>query len=186
MKITLIRHGMTLGNLEKRYIGRTDETLCPEGIAKLEDKKIEKSEILISSPMKRCIETAEILFPRQSFEICDNMRESDFGDFERKTSEELSSDKRYQEWIDSNGEMEFPNGELPSDFRNRCCLAFEQITEKYSYAKSIAFVVHGGTIMAIMGKYSEPHQDYYNWMTGNASGWICDFDGHALTNPVKI
>ena len=97
MKITLIRHGMTLGNLEKRYIGRTDETLCPEGIAKLEEMKIEKSEILISSPMKRCIETAEILFPRQSFEICDNMRESDFGDFERKTSEELSSDKRYQE-----------------------------------------------------------------------------------------
>ena len=28
MKIVLIRHGATKGNLEKRYIGRTDEDLC--------------------------------------------------------------------------------------------------------------------------------------------------------------
>ncbi|MBP1567239.1 MAG: histidine phosphatase family protein [Oscillospiraceae bacterium] len=186
MKITLIRHGMTAGNLEKRYIGRTDQRLCPEGTAKLENMNIAKSEILVTSPMKRCIETAEILFPRQSFEACEEMRECDFGDFEGKTSEELSSDRRYQDWIDSNGEMQFPNGELPEDFRNRCVHSFEQITEKYSYARSIAFVVHGGTIMAIMAKYSEPHKDYYNWMTGNASGWVCDFDGHVLINPEKI
>ena len=30
MKIVLIRHGATKGNLEKRYIGRTDEDLCGE------------------------------------------------------------------------------------------------------------------------------------------------------------
>ena len=36
MSWILIRHGMTKGNLEKRYVGcRTDETLCPEGIAPL-------------------------------------------------------------------------------------------------------------------------------------------------------
>ena len=33
----LIRHSMTKGNLEKRYVGsRTDEPLCREGIALLE------------------------------------------------------------------------------------------------------------------------------------------------------
>ena len=186
MKITLIRHGMTSGNLEKRYIGRTDEALCPEGRTKLEKMKVPESEILVVSPMKRCIQTAEILFPGQSPEICEEMRECDFGDFENRTSEELSSDRRYQNWIDSNGEMQFPNGELPEDFRNRCCKAFERITKQNSNAKSIAFVVHGGTIMAIMSRFSEPHKDYYNWMTGNASGWICEFDGHVLTKPEKI
>ena len=36
MKWILIRHGMTRGNMEKRYVGcRTDESLCPEGIAQL-------------------------------------------------------------------------------------------------------------------------------------------------------
>ena len=40
MKIVLIRHGATKGNLEKRYIGRTDEDLCGEGIKKLKEDHI--------------------------------------------------------------------------------------------------------------------------------------------------
>ena len=35
MKVILIRHGATLGNQEKRYIGITDEALCDAGIEKL-------------------------------------------------------------------------------------------------------------------------------------------------------
>ena len=36
MTVYLIRHGMNAGNREKRYIGRTDEPLCSEGIAALQ------------------------------------------------------------------------------------------------------------------------------------------------------
>jgi bisphosphoglycerate-dependent phosphoglycerate mutase len=32
MKIVLIRHGATAGNIEKRYIGITDDDLCAFGI----------------------------------------------------------------------------------------------------------------------------------------------------------
>lgn len=35
MKVILIRHGATMGNQEKRYIGITDEALCDTGIEKL-------------------------------------------------------------------------------------------------------------------------------------------------------
>ena len=31
MKLQFIRHGKTQGNLEKRYIGSTDEPLCAKG-----------------------------------------------------------------------------------------------------------------------------------------------------------
>ena len=31
MKLTFIRHGKTQGNLESRYVGRTDQPLCAEG-----------------------------------------------------------------------------------------------------------------------------------------------------------
>ena len=31
MIIVLIRHGMTEGNVSRRYIGITDENLCPKG-----------------------------------------------------------------------------------------------------------------------------------------------------------
>lgn len=33
MQVMLIRHGQTAGNAQRRYIGRTDEPLSPEGIA---------------------------------------------------------------------------------------------------------------------------------------------------------
>ena len=36
IQLYLIRHSMTAGNLKKRYIGRTYESLCPEGIVLLE------------------------------------------------------------------------------------------------------------------------------------------------------
>ena len=69
MKLLLIRHGATPGNLEKRYVGRTDESLTQESLETLgkEAKKIRelagKPAAIITSPMKRCLETAEILFP---------------------------------------------------------------------------------------------------------------------------
>ena len=31
IKIWLIRHGMTAGNRQQRYVGTTDELLCEEG-----------------------------------------------------------------------------------------------------------------------------------------------------------
>ena len=58
LKIYLIRHGKTQGNLSGKYIGaRTDEPLCQEGIRELEGKNYPKAELLFVSPMKRCRQT---------------------------------------------------------------------------------------------------------------------------------
>ena len=62
--IHLIRHAYTKGNLEGRYIGHTDESLCKEGIDQLntmlKDYDYPKAEVVFSSTLKRCIETAKI------------------------------------------------------------------------------------------------------------------------------
>ena len=186
MKILLIRHGKTAGNLEKRYIGRTDEPLCPEGIAALQHCAYPRCSVLVSSPMQRCLQTSAILFPKQKIHIQDAFRECDFGDFEGKNYAALNGDPLYQAWIDSGGTMPFPNGESPDDFRLRCCNGFRQTVSDYADADSIALVVHGGTIMAILSQFSLPHRDYFDWMTDNAHGWLCAFDGTNLTNPEKL
>ena len=63
-ELILIRHGKTAGNLLGRYIGsRTDEPLCDEGREGLAGKQLPEVERLYVSPMKRCVETAEILWP---------------------------------------------------------------------------------------------------------------------------
>lgn len=57
LKIYLIRHGKTQGNLSGKYIGsRTDEPLCEEGIRELKGKTYPQAQILFVSPMKRCID----------------------------------------------------------------------------------------------------------------------------------
>ena len=87
IQLYLIRHSMTAGNLKKRYIGRTDESLCPEGIVLLESY-IQKNiypevQRVYVSPMKRCIETAKLIFKENLYEV-EELRECDFGIFENK------------------------------------------------------------------------------------------------------
>ena len=101
-KFYLIRHSITKGNLEKRYIGaKTDEPLCKAGYELLKEKHYPKVEKVIASPMKRCIETAQLLFPDTQIQIEESLRECDFGEFENKNYQELSQSKAYQAWIDS-------------------------------------------------------------------------------------
>ncbi|MDD5874039.1 MAG: histidine phosphatase family protein [Clostridia bacterium] len=191
MIIYFIRHGATAGNLEKRYIGRTDEGLCTEGIESLKrlqelvpdikDNSItavcQGVEAVFTSPMKRCIETADILFPDKKKIIIDDFRECDFGDFEGYNYQELNGNADYQRWIDSNGQIAFPNGESPQDFRRRCINGFINVAE--TSLETVAAVVHGGTIMSILEKY-EKHHEYYRWQCGNGSGYAAVYKDGVL------
>lgn len=93
-------------------------------------------------------------YPEQVIIPCEAFRECDFGDFEGKKYLELSGDPDYQKWLDSKGIIAFPGGEHPDAFRKRCENAFLKIAEAYHNAGSIAFVVHGGTIMAILSRFA--------------------------------
>lgn len=88
-KLILIRHGMTRANSEQRYLGRGEEALSREGIEMLQRKKEQglypEPLRLFASPMKRCIETARILYPGKEAELITEWKEMDFGDFEGKT-----------------------------------------------------------------------------------------------------
>lgn len=180
MKIVFIRHGATAGNLEKRYIGKTDEPLCDHGIRQIEIKKYPSVRRVISSPMKRCIQTAKLIYPSAKPIIFNDFRECDFGDFEGKNYAELNGDTDYQNWIDSGGKMTFPNGENPDEFKNRSICAFEKIAENTRPDCTASLVVHGGTIMAILEKFAVPKKEFYEFYARNGSGFITEFDGKKL------
>ncbi|MCD8217036.1 MAG: histidine phosphatase family protein [Clostridiales bacterium] len=175
MEILLLRHGQTRGNLERRYIGRTDEPLLESARESLRKSSYREfqPEIVYVSPMFRCRETAEILFG-DDYMIDRNLREMDFGDFENKNYEQLKDESIYQAWIDSGGMSAFPGGEDPKASRMRCRKAFERDVEEAvrKEVKRIAFVVHGGTIMSVMEEYGTPRGDFYRWQVGNGEGVI--------------
>lgn len=181
MRIDLIRHGMTAGNLEKRYIGRTDEPLCPEGISTLNGRTYPECGVLICSPMKRCIQTAQVLFPGKKPIIYPGLCECDFGDFEGKNYRDLSSNADYQRWIDSGGTLPFPGGEAPGDFRRRCCDEFLRAVNENMTAGLLTFVVHGGTIMSVMERFAQPKRSYFDWQCANGCGFSTELKNTELT-----
>lgn len=173
MKLYLIRHGATLGNLEKRYIGTTDEPLCEAGIYQLKQKLYPEVERIYVSPMLRCIQTAQVIYPNRQYELCDALRECDFGDFENKNYEELSGNQDYQRWLDSMGTLPFPNGESREDFRYRTLEGFfEAVSDcEKDGILTAAFVFHGGSIMNIMEACAFPVGNYYDYQISNGEGY---------------
>ncbi|SHJ58825.1 histidine phosphatase family protein [Parasporobacterium paucivorans] len=173
-----IRHAMTEGNLLKRYIGITDEPLCSEGRFSLNGKKYPKAQIVFVSPMLRCRETAGIIYPDVEHIILEELRECDFGLFENKNYRELSGSPEYQEWIDSGGKKDFPEGEALDTFRKRSAEAFALIVREslQNHCPDVAVVTHGGVIMNIMEQFAVPEKDFYSWYVENAEGYLVETD----------
>lgn len=117
--------------------------------------------------MKRCIETARLIYPKQPIQTEPLLKEMDFGDFEGHNYQELNGSAAYQAWIDSNGTLPFPNGESREDFSRRCVAGFQSCLAACGESATAAFIVHGGTIMSIMEQYGTPRGEYYKWQIKN-------------------
>lgn len=152
---------------------------------------------MYASPMRRCLETAALVFPEKDFSgvpvrLVPGLSECDFGRFEYKNYRELSGDADYQRFIDSGGTDGFPGGEAVAQFKRRCADAFRQevrtLTEKTD--GTAVFVIHGGSIMAVLEAFGRPEREYYSWQTGCLSGYLCrtgEENGHfCLTDVAEI
>ena len=181
--IYMIRHFATLGNLAGCYIGRTDEPVCKESIdACLLQQSLHPAfyapvDGVFSSPMIRCRTTAKIIYPDQMPVILENLRECDFGEFENQNYQELSENVEYQKWIDSNGTLAFPGGEDPKQFRERSLEGFLRAVSicMENNWKTVAMVVHGGTIMSVLEKYGPSENGFYDWQIKNGEGISFEF-----------
>ena len=180
MTIYLIRHGKTRGNLERRYMGVTDQPLCPQGRAALADWRGPEAEAVYVSPLLRCRETAAILYPGAAQTAVPGLRETDFGAFEGHTYEELKDSPAYQAWLDSAGQAAPPGGESREQVRQRVLAAFRAVTAGHAPGERLALVVHGGTIMTLL-EALEPGGQFYRWQAPNGGGFRCRWDGGALT-----
>lgn len=182
LELILLRHGKTIANEEHRYIGSTDQSLSESGIRELESaagkwKEYGHSKIhVFSSPMKRCTETAGIVFEEEFPEIIMELKETDFGEFEMKNHAELDGNSDYQAWIDSNGTIAFPGGESRAQFIERTMEGFRKLLERCREQgiTQAAATVHGGSIMAIM--HSMTGEDYYNFLIGNGQGYVLELN----------
>lgn len=172
MELILIRHFQTPGNRLRQYIGSTDEDLDMDEVKK-RGSVYPNVDVLISSPMKRCIQTAAILYPEIKPILCEDLRECDFGLFEGKSYEELKDLKTYQCWLESGGVEPFPEGESRVDFQARCIRCMKMLVDEWINQgnKRVAVVVHGGTIMSVLSAFDREKRGFYEWQIKNGEGY---------------
>ncbi len=101
-----IRHGETAWNLEGRFQGHSDIPLCEQGrhrtarlaeslVSRLRgDPSARRPAVVLSSPLRRAVETAEVLcqrlgMPRDAVVIDERLREVSFGTWEGLTTLEV-------------------------------------------------------------------------------------------------
>ncbi|KGR74566.1 histidine phosphatase family protein [Ureibacillus sinduriensis] len=142
--VHLIRHEKTDANKKGKYIGWTDE---PIRVKESTFHVPINPALVYGSDLRRCIETAQLYFPKADYLSDRNLRELNFGDFEMKTYKELESSTIYRRWIDDPQFNTPPNGESYTDFVERVHQSMRKILTK---SGEYTFVVHGGVIRVLL------------------------------------
>ena len=175
-KIHLIRHGLTDANERGLYIGRTDLPLSPAGLNRLLEMKkaggYPPARRFFTSPLLRCRQTMEVLYPGSRAEILPGLAECDFGEWDGRSVHELKSDPRFQEWL-TGARTDIPGGEAAEAFQARVTAEFERRVENLMRAgdTETAVCTHGGVVMMLMAKYALPRQPLQNWAGPDGGGF---------------
>lgn len=190
MELLLLRHGQTAGNLERRYVGRTDEPLSPAGRAAASASGVDgELELVYVSPLVRARETAAIRFPNARQTVLPDLREMDFGAFEYRTADEMIHDAAYSAWVEGGCTAPCPGGEGLGDFRARSCRGFARAAEDAMARglERLVVVAHGGTVMAVMSRFACPARPYFDWAVGCCGGYRAQLGaGLLLTDPERL
>ena len=172
-----IRHGMTTANEEGRYVGHQDLGLSLQGedeLRYLKDNCVYPDPpVVFTSPLKRCTETCEILFPDAQPVVMRELIEYNFGEFEGHTAEELQQYDEFAEWLRGGMDAAPPHGESNAEFGERIRGALESIVEGLlkTGITEAAIVTHGGIISALMAIYCLPEAPMNEWACMNGTGY---------------
>ena len=162
--LELMRHAKTKGNVERRYVGWTDDPIVEAALPVVDDS----AQLVICSDLIRTEQTARAYFPNASLHPIKHFRESHFGDFDMKTYDELKTNARYRAWIDHPETVAPPNGETLTAFSARVLEGLKQLpTARHYYA-----VLHGGTIRALLVALAPEPSQFWDWQVGHDTRFV--------------
>jgi broad specificity phosphatase PhoE len=147
-KLILARHGETVWNVEKIYRGRTDVSLDEVGIkqAELLGKYLSNWELeaIYSSPLKRALDTANIIasYQKVGVYIAEGLIDFDYGEWQSLPEQEAKRlyPTLHNEWHNNPHKVRMPGGESLEDVRKRAIEVVNDVLSKYQ--GSILLVSH--------------------------------------------
>ena len=146
IKIKYFVHGTTTDNIEKKATGWLDGVLSEKGICQATELgkiiKDQKIDIVISSDLKRAVDSAQIVFGSSAnfSQPMWQLRECNYGDYNGQDSKLVDYSKHiYQR---------FPNGECMQDVEKRMAEFIEYLKQNYD-GKTVAIVAHRAPQLAL-------------------------------------
>jgi len=165
--LTLIRHLPTLANVERRYIGWSDESIHQTVVK--QDTASPKT--IYGSDLKRCQQTAALFYPQATYQGSPTFREMSFGDWELKTYEDLKEDVIYQEWLSNPDLVSPPNGEFLHQMAARVLFGLKSIP-----CNQPIVVTHGGPIRYVLHKFAPDERNFWLWNVKHGDKWTLRWD----------
>lgn len=178
IRLHILRHGLTQGNIDGLYIGHSDMALCPQGEQQLRQMKKDltypNATVVFSSPLKRATETSKILYPNINPIVINDLIEYNFGEFDGKNAAELHEKQPlFDRWLKGEPGVRPPFGESNEEFANRVCSCFVKIVDGIlkTGTDEACIITHGGVLMTILANCGLPEALPHEWMTPSGCGY---------------
>lgn len=178
-ELFLVRHGRTLGNVQRVLVGSTDIPLDDLGVqqAELVGQRLAgaiHADVLLSSPLQRAQVTARAIGDKMGLTsiLRPNLAEWNFGDAEGMSLEVLAGQYpqiavRFTDLEDF--EVGWPNGETRREFHDRVYNEFMEILAAYE-RHTLIVVAHGGVFGSLLSQIQGNHpNDWAQYAIHNCS-----------------
>lgn len=162
----------------KRYAGHLDCPLSRRGIAQVRRlrRRFQRlgADLILSSDLRRCLETARILAPEAQILTSARLRELDFGEWDGRTSASCRrrDPARFDRWMRDPWTNRTPGGESLGLLWNRVRRFVASQVRRYPRRK-LAIITHAGPIRTLLAP--EPSM-FWSTNVPPAALFECDWD----------
>jgi len=145
-ELWIVRHGQTEWSLSGQHTGRTDIPLTPEGehkaraLGRLLDGR--RFSLVLSSPLIRALHTCRLAGYGDQAEICEDLLEWNYGEYEGRTTAEIRKD--VPDWTIWRGKV--PGGETGEQVAERT----QRVIDRAEQASGDAIVFAHGHVLRVL------------------------------------
>jgi alpha-ribazole phosphatase/probable phosphoglycerate mutase len=158
MKLVLVRHVETYGNVEHRLNGHTESDYTPRGEAM---KEILVNELVVlgeklafdkifASPTSRAYKIAQAVGNSigKEIQVDQRLREFNFGIFEGRTRDECIEifEAEWDQWMANYIDYLVPEGQSQREYHDLCAEFLDELNED----ETVLIIAHGGTIHGML------------------------------------
>ncbi|MEJ2311668.1 MAG: histidine phosphatase family protein [Gemmatimonadales bacterium] len=194
-QLVLIRHGETESNRTGRFAGWSDEHLTEEGrkgVVRLARNLALRGGRLYTSPVRRAVETAEILAAELSLPVhtVHDLHEIELGEWTGLTESEVAErwPSAYRQWLERPDQLIIPGRERLDEVRERAVEAIDQIgkAELSEDGAPVVVITHLALIRVLwLTANDRPLAEYHSVTAAHDKLHVILWEGRGRLTPVE-